>query len=95
MSSTKKTSYSNEFKCKVALAAIKNEKTLSDLTMEYNVASSLISKWKKQLIENAVTAFVTNNKPQTMDNKEKQLYEQIGKLSMEVSYLKKFANEYR
>ena len=95
MSSAKKTSYSNEFKCKVALAAIKNDKTLSDLTMEYNVAGCLISKWKKQLLENAATAFATNIKPQTVDNKEKQLYEQIGKLSMEVSYLKKFASEYR
>ena len=92
MSLSKKSSYSNEFKSKVALEAIKSDKTIADLVMEYNVASSLISKWKKQLLDNASTAFALNNKPQTFDNKEKQLYEQIGKLSMEVSYLKKFVN---
>ena len=92
MSLSKKTSYSNEFKSKVALEAIKSDKTIAEVVMEYNVASSLISKWKKQLLDNASTAFALNNKSQTVDNKEKQLYEQIGKLSMEVSYLKKFVN---
>ena len=92
MSLSKKSSYSNEFKSKVALEAIKSDKTIADLVMEYNVASSLISKWKKQLLDNSSTAFALNNKPQPVDNKEKQLYEQIGKLSMEVSYLKKFVN---
>jgi transposase len=89
---SKKTSYSNEFKSKVALEAIKNDKTVADLVVEYNVASSLISKWKKQLLDNVATAFSVNTKPQSIDNKEKQLYEQIGKLSMEVNYLKKFVN---
>ena len=92
MSLSKKTSYSNEFKSKVALEAIKSDKTIADIVMEYNVASSLIGKWKKQLLDIASTAFVLNNKPQMVDNKEKQLYEQIGELSMEVSYLKKFVN---
>lgn len=92
MALSKKTSYSNEFKSKVALEAIKSDKTVADLVMEYNVASSLISKWKKQLLNNVATAFSINTKPQPIDNKEKQLYEQIGKLSMEVNYLKKFVN---
>ena len=74
--------------------AIKGDKTVTQLVMEYNVAGSLVSKWKKQLIDNAVSAFVSNNKPQPANNKEQQLYEQIGKLSMEVSYLKKFASSY-
>lgn len=92
MSMAKKTSYTNEFKGKVALDAIKSDKTIAELVMEYNVASSLISKWKKQLLDNVSTAFISNSKPQIADNKEKQLYEQIGKLSMEVSYLKKFVD---
>jgi transposase-like protein len=44
---TKKTSYSNEFKFKVALETIRSQKIIAELVQEFNVASSLISKWKK------------------------------------------------
>ena len=42
MSMSKKTSYTNEFKGKVALDAIKSDKTIAELVMEYNVASSFV-----------------------------------------------------
>ena len=95
MSLAKKTSYSNEFKFKVALDALRAQKTLAELVMEHNVASSLISKWRKQLIENGASAFAVNNRSQSLDNKEQKLYEQIGKQAMELDYLKKFVGRYQ
>lgn len=95
MSLSKKTSYSNEFKFKIALIAIKEEKTIAEISAEHGIHYSLISKWKKQLLDNGSNAFSSTNKPQVPDNKEKQLYEQIGKLSMEIDYLKKFAGRYQ
>jgi len=95
MSSAKKTSYSNEFKFKVALDAIRAQKTLAELVAEHHVASSLISKWKKQLIENGASAFSASNRLQSLDNKEQKLYEQIGKQAVELDYLKKFVGRYQ
>ncbi len=95
MSSAKKTSYTNEFKFKIALEAVKEKKTLSDIATEYNVASSLVSKWKKQLLEGSSAAFAAESKPPSIDAKEKQLYEQLGRQAMEINYLKKFVGRYQ
>jgi transposase len=48
---------SPEFKCKVALAALKEDRTLADLCAEFKVHSTQISDWKRQLVEHAVEAF--------------------------------------
>ena len=47
----KRTNYSNEFKFKVALEAIKGEVTFDELAIKYNVSKSLISNWRKELLE--------------------------------------------
>jgi transposase len=94
MPSGKKTSYSNEFKFKVALDAIRSDKTLAELVAEYNVASSLISKWRKQLLECGSNAFAATYSQQSND-KEKNLYEQLGRQAMEINYLKKFVERYQ
>ena len=49
--SRKRRNHSPEFKSKVALAAIKGDQTLSELSRQYGINSNLIVKWKKQLIE--------------------------------------------
>ena len=90
----KRTSYDAVFKAKVALEAVRGDKTIAELAIEYNVASSLVSKWKSELLANASIAFgVTKQK--TADEVEHKLYQQIGKLTMEVDYLKKFVAKYR
>lgn len=91
----KKTSYTNEFKFKVALAAIRGQKTIPELVQEFNVASCLISKWKKQILDNGSTVFSTDTKPAAADNQEKKLYEQLGRQAMEIDYLKQFAGRYQ
>jgi len=90
----KKTSYDNSFKAKVALEALRGDKTVAEIANEYSVASSLVSKWKTELVNNAGQAFgVKSNK--TPEEKEQKLYSQIGKLTMEVDFLKKFVSKYR
>lgn len=91
----KKTSYTNEFKFKVALEAIREQKTIAQLVQEFNVASSLISKWKKQVLENGANVFASSSKPAVPDEKEKKLYEQLGRAAMEIDYLKQFTGKYR
>ena len=91
----KKTSYTNEFKFTVALEAIRSQKTIPELVKEFNVASCLISKWKKQVLECGATVFNTAGKPVTVDHQEKKLYEQLGRQAMEIDYLKQFAGRYQ
>lgn len=95
MSAAKKTSYSNEFKFKIALESIKGQKTLVEICKEYNIASCLVSRWKKELLDNGSNIFNTNNNVQNVDNKEQVLYEQLGRQTMEINYLKKFVNRYQ
>ena len=90
----KRTSYDSSFKAKVALEAIRGNRTVAEIAAEYNVASSLVSKWKSELEGNATNAFGAKV-PKTTDESEQKLYSQIGKLTMEVDYLKKFVNKYR
>jgi transposase-like protein len=91
----KKTSYTNEFKFKIAIEAIRGQKTIPQLVQEFNVASSLISKWKKQVLDNGSNVFSNSAKPPVADEKEKKLYEQLGRAAMEIDYLKQFAGKYR
>jgi len=96
MSAAKKTNYSDEFKFRVALDAARGNKTIQALVAEYNVASCLISKWKKQLLDSGSQVFNSpNKKSKTVDAKENNLYEQLGRQAMELEYLKKFAGKYQ
>lgn len=52
-----KTSYDNEFKTRVALEAIRNERTLSEIAFLYGVDPGLVARWKKQLLKNVSVAF--------------------------------------
>ncbi len=59
--------YNKEFKAKVALEAIKGEKTIQELATLYSVHPNLVALWKKQLEENALELFDRSQK-----NKEKE-----------------------
>jgi putative transposase len=89
-----KTTYENGFKAKVALEAVRGDRTIGEIATEYNVASSLVSKWKSELLANASAAFGAP-KQKSPEDAEHKLYQQIGKLTMEVDYLKKFVSKYR
>ncbi len=83
--------YSAEFKAKVALAAAKGQKTLSQLAEQYGAHANQISKWKAHLLESAPGLFRDGREKRKQKDsiKEEQLYEQIGRLKMELDWLKK------
>ena len=83
------------FKFKVALEAIKELKTVSQIASDYQVSPSQVSKWKKQLQSQGATVFQTKPErdKQQQAQKETELYEQIGRLKMELEWLKKKAGD--
>jgi putative transposase len=87
----KRKQYSNEFKFKVALEAVKGVKTINQLASEYNLHPTQIGTWKKQLLREGSAVFTRPNSQTKRDreSKETELYEQIGRLKMELEWLKK------
>jgi putative transposase len=89
----KRRQYSGEFKFKVALEAVKGLKTLNEIAGEYEVHPNQVSSWKKQLLEEGPTVFrrSTARERREQSEREAELYEQIGRLKMELEWLKKKA----
>lgn len=87
----KRKQYSAEFKFKVALEAAKGLKTINQLASEYELHPNQVSQWKRQLFEEGTTLFSNGSAPQQREaaKVEAELYEQIGRLKMEVEWLKK------
>ena len=91
--SRKRRQHSDQFKFKVALEASKGNKTLNELGSEYEVHPNQISSWKKQLLAEGAGVFSRNGGQQQQEQAahEADLYEQIGRLKMELEWLKKKA----
>jgi transposase len=87
----KRKSHSAEFKAQVALAAFKGDKTISELAALHGVHPTLITTWKKQLLDNAEELFQRGVKVSSVEHEtlQAQLYEQIGRLKTELDWLKK------
>ena len=79
------------FKAKVALAAIRGDKTTAQLAAKFGVHANQVSSWKRQLLEGAAELFGDGRrrKKGEASASEDELYEQIGRLKMEVEWLKK------
>lgn len=88
---TKRKQHSSEFKFKVALEAAKEQKTLSQLGSEYELHPTQISEWKRQLLSGGANVFSKgeSKSEQEQSKAEMELYEQIGRLKMELEWLKK------
>ena len=85
--------HSAQFKFKVALAAAKGDKTLNELASEFGLYPSQISEWKTKLLRDGVSVFSTTTARQQREQEtlQAELYEQIGRLKMELEWLKKKA----
>jgi putative transposase len=79
------------FKAQVALAAHRGDRTVNELAGHYGIHPTLIHAWKKQLLAGAGTIFANGNKPASAgaEAREAELYEQIGRLKMELEWMKK------
>ena len=87
--SSKKQSFSAEFKAKVALAAIREEGTLAQLASRYTVHSNMISKWKQQGLQQMAEGFNKkgNSYPERSEEEIKDLHAKIGQLTVERDFL--------
>src|SRR5215217_2443090 len=81
------------FKAQVALAAHRGERTVNELAGHYGVHPTLIHSWKKQLLAGAEGVFANGIKAVPVDAEVRvaELYEQIGRLKMELEWMKKKA----
>jgi putative transposase len=81
-----------EFKAKVALEAMREQKSANQIASDYGVSPSQISQWKKQAQEHLVAAFTSGGTASIVRDEEAQkdkLYSQIGQLKVELDWLKK------
>jgi transposase len=91
MAAKKRQRHTAAFKAQVALAALKGDKTVNELASQHGVHPTLIHAWKKQLVGNAEDLFSQGSKAAVVDHEalQAQLYEQIGRLKMELDWVKK------
>lgn len=89
--SKKKRQFTDKFKAKVALEAVRGVKTLSELATDHQVHPTQISKWKKDLLDNASELFARGktNVAKTEEELTAPLYEEIGRLKMDIKWLEK------
>src|SRR5258708_7404733 len=100
MSRKKQKLYQPELKAKIALEALREEKTLAQISSEHDMHVNNVINWKRDLIDNASQIFNRGNteKAVKQELKEKdeqidELYKQLGRLTTEVNWLKKKSRE--
>ena len=80
----------NAFKAKVVLEALKEQETLTVLAQKYEIHPNQITTWKRQFLDNAEKVFEsTGKRTKNGQAQEEQLFEQIGRLQVENTFLKK------
>ena len=91
MGVAKRRAHSPDFKAKVALEAIRGEKTLSELASQYGVNVNQISKWKKEALEGMSDIFSGKKKNREVSTQKEieRLHAKIGELVVERDFLEK------
>ena len=87
----KRKTYDDNFKAKVALEAIKGERTISEIAGQFEVHPNQIIKWKKHLLENVPSLYSKKKDPEIEELEKllEELYKKIGKQNIELEFLKK------
>lgn len=91
----KRNTFTSEFKAKVAIAALKGHQTVNEIAQEFGVHPTQVNTWKKQLLESSSDVFGKGKQKREADfesereSERESLYSQIGRLKVEVDWLKK------
>lgn len=91
MSEQKRKNFSGQFKAKVALEAVRGVRTVNEIAQEFGVHPTQVGLWKKELQEQAAGIFAAKRGPKPVDQSSsaERLYSEIGRLKMELDWLKK------
>ena len=91
MSERKRKNFTSQYKTKVALEAIRGVKTVNEIAHEFGVHPTQVGEWKRELLVRAPSIFETKRgpKPEDPSASPERLYSEIGRLKMELDWLKK------
>ncbi len=91
MANNLRKNHDSTFKAKVALEAIKGEKTMAQISSEYGVHANQIRQWRQRLLEEMPGVFSDRRQKKDKQSEEMtaELYRQIGQLKVELDWLKK------
>jgi transposase-like protein len=90
--SKRKVQHSAPFRAKVALAALKETRTVPQIAAQFQIHPNLVYKWRKQLLDGVITLFEAPVTPRDPDGSQAEialLYEQIGRLNVQLDWFKK------
>ena len=89
--SRKRRQYSADFKARVAVEAVRGDRTISEISSHYEVHPNQVAKWKKQVLENLPSLFERGRNGAGRESEElvDRLYSQIGRLQTELDWLEK------
>jgi len=89
-----KKKHDTKFKARVALEAIKGEKTIAEISSEYKIHPNMVTLWKKKALSNMSEVFEKkdNKKEKDLEKEKDILYNTIGKMKVEIEWLKKKYN---
>ncbi len=84
-------SFSADFKARVALEALREQKTMNELASEFGVHPNLIREWKKQALSELPQVFSSRkaSEEKTQEAERERMFQQIGQLQYELAWLKK------
>ena len=91
MKKKQRKAYTTAFKVKIALEAIKGQRTINEIAVHYGVHPNQVTQWKKQAIESLPDVFSTRRERDAQGEEalKAELYQQIGQLKVELEWLKK------
>lgn len=83
--------YDNRLKARIALEAIKEQRTISEIASDYEIHPNQVGQWKKKVLDEIPDIFSGKGEKKQQDNEaiQNELYRQIGQLKVELDWLKK------